>query len=118
MYQDSLIQEWLTRFDDLTSFSFMVYFELDEPTLQFLAKGLVARLNFIGDEGLFAVVHDTVDEELAKALGTYRGTSFTIIFPGMCEDLEPLIEDTILEGLKFIRVKAEYLGITKVNDYV
>lgn len=116
MFQDELIQEWMSIFDNLTSFSFMAFFDLTEDILQFLGKGLIARLMFMGEDGNLAIIHDTVDEETAKALGTYRGTSFTIIFPGLCEDYEALVKDTILEGLKFLRIKSEYLGITRMDD--
>ena len=36
----------------------------------------------MNETGQFAV-HDTVDEQTAKALGTYQGTSFSLIFPNI-----------------------------------
>jgi len=118
MFQDELIQEWLSKYDNLTSFSFMSFLNVEEELLQFVSKGLHLRLMIMNESEQFAIVHDTVDEQTAKALGTYQGTSFSIIFPGKYSDHEELVKATVLEGMQFLRIKTEYLGMTEAYDYV
>lgn len=118
MFQDELIQSWLAKYDNLTSFSFMAFLNVEEELLQFISKGLHLRLMIMNETGQFAIVHDTVDEQTAKALGTYQGTSFSLIFPGKYSDFEDLVKTTVLEGMEFLRIKVEYLGMTEAYDYV
>jgi hypothetical protein len=118
MYTEELVQEWLQVYDNLTSFSFMAYFYLREEEIHLLSKGLVARLMLINEDHKFAVIHDEVNEETARALSTYQGMSLSFIFPGKASDHENLVSTTILEGLEFLRIKGDYLGVTEVADYV
>ena len=118
MYSEPLVTEWLEKYDNVTSFSFMVFFKLTEEEMMLLSKGLTVRLLFLSKNGEFALVHDEVDEELAKALGTYQGINLCFIFPGDYSDLEDMVQSTVLEGLEFLRLKGEYLGMAKVKDNV
>ena len=118
MYSEPLVTEWLEKYDNVTSFSFMVFFKLTEEEMILFFKCLTVILLFLSINFYFLLLHDELDEELAKALGTYQGINLCFIFPGDYSDLEDMVESTVLEGLEFLRLKGEYLGMAKVKDNV
>ena len=119
MYSDDLVLSWLQVYKNVTSFSFEGFFPLGEKELNLLSKGLHVHLDYFADNQTeFAIIYDEINEELANALGTWRGTSLSFIFPGQCSDLEHLVEETIKNGLLFMRIKGEYLGMSEVDSGV
>lgn len=117
MFQDELILEWVKKYDNLTSFSFMVYLHIDIEDIALLSKGVSAHLMFENENPLHAIIYDTVDLETAKALGTYQGTSVSFIFPGKCFEYEEVVKHVVISGLDYLRIKGEYLGATEAMDY-
>ena len=117
MFTDELVQEWLQRYDNLTSFSFVSFKNIQESELTLLTKGISAHLLQTSKNPLHCVVYDDMDEETAKALGTYQGSSITFIFPGKCMEFEDLVKHVVLSGFEFLRIKGEYLGATEAFDY-
>jgi|5_EtaG_2_1085323.scaffolds.fasta_scaffold39884_3 hypothetical protein len=117
MFTDELVQEWLQRYDNLTSFSFSSFKNISEDELTLLTKGISAHLLQTNNNPLHCVVYDDIDEETAKALGTYQGSSITFIFPGKCIGFEDLVKHVVLSGFEFLRIKGDYLGATEAFDY-
>jgi hypothetical protein len=64
------------------------------------------------------VLYDPINEEEARAWGVYQGTSLEFIFAKDNIYLEKDIERIILEGIDYLRYKAEYLGSTSSDSNV
>lgn len=116
MFNDRLIQEWITEHGKATSFTFLVYGKIKEEEVDLITKGVLFGFN--SDEGNIAIFYDEIDEEQACAWNTYQGTSLSYVFGGDYSGIESKIVDLILSGLKFLRYKAEYKGIYFSDSYV
>ena len=65
-----------------------------------------------------AVFSEYIDEDMAVAWKTFQGTSITFVFGGDALDIEPVINEIISDGLKYLRYKNDYLGHYRSDSYV
>lgn len=110
MIPDAEIQNWVARHGTVTSFTFIVYGDLKDSEIGLLIKGLTVFLDYKSIISKVAVFCDIIDEEKAVAWNTYQGTRISFIFAGDVIGTESTVESTIMDGLKFLRYKAEYIG--------
>jgi len=114
MFNDSEITNWLNQYGVVTSFNFIAYGSLSDDDKDLLIKGLVVRLTPIVEKGKMAVLYDDIDEEKAVATNTFQGTSLNFLFAGEIDEQTSLIiENTILEGLTYLRYKGDFLGANR-----
>ena len=118
MLQDEHIQEWINEYGGVTSYTYLVYGEIDNRDLMMIQQGLTLRLLHKGHDHMMLFIEEIIDEELANALGHYRGTQINIVFRGDNSDIEELITSTISEGLEYLRLKHDFIGMMGANEYV
>ncbi len=116
MFNDGLIQKWITEYGKATSFTFLVYGKIKEDEVDLITKGILFGMD--ADKGEIAIFYDEIDEEQAYAWNTYQGTALSYVFAGDYSGVESKIVDLILSGLKFLRYKADYQGIYFSDSYV
>ena len=63
-------------------------------------------------------IEEKVTEELANALGVFRGIQVNLIFRGNNMKLHGLIVDTVSEGLDYLRLKHSFVGGVVRDEYV
>mgnify|MGYP003141875924 CR=1 FL=1 len=117
MFNDEQIQHWIETHGLATSFTFVVYGELKQHEVDLLIKGLIVCLDEL-EHGKIAIFFDSINEEQAVAWNVYQGTSLSFVFAGNFEDFEEDIKMVVLDGLEYLRYKAEYLGRYRSNSYV
>lgn len=117
MFNDEQIQHWIENYGLATSFTFVIYGEMKQHEIDLLIKGLVLGLDEI-ENGKFAIFFDTINEEQAVAWNVYQGTSLSFVFAGDYSSFEKEIKMVVLDGLEYLRYKAEYLGTYRSNSYV
>lgn len=118
MITDVNIQKWIEHHGAATSFTFMVYGALKEIEANLLIKGLVYLIDHESVNSKMAVYYDPIDEEKAVAWEIYQGTSLQFIFAGDIIESEETIKTIILDGLEFLKYKAEYIGHNRSDNYV
>ena len=118
MISDVNIQKWIEHHGTATSFTFMVYGDLSQIEADLLIKGLIYLMDSEAVNSKMAVYYDPIDEEKAVAWKTYRGTSLQFIFAGDVIESEEIIKTIILDGLEFLKYKADYMGHNKSDNYV
>ena len=117
MFHDADIQKWIEQHGVATSFTFMAYGKLSHDEVDLLIKGLIVQLADFDDTKM-AVFFDEVSEEQAVAWKVYQGTSLSFVFAGDYSSFEEEIKMVVLDGLEYLRYKAEYLGTYRSNSYV
>lgn len=118
MLQDTHIQQWISKYGGVTSYTYIVYGAIEQRDLMMIQQGLVLRLVHRGFEHDMIFIEEIIDEELASALNQHRGTQINVVFPGDNSDAEELITSTISEGLSYLRLKHDFIGIMGANEYV
>jgi hypothetical protein len=118
MYNDSEIQDWIQKHGVVSSFTFIVYGNILPPDVNVLTKGLIYHLQEYLSAGEMIVLYDPINEEEARAWNVYQGTSIAFIVAKDTIHLEEDIKKIVLEGLEFLRFKAEYLGSTNSDSNV
>ena len=118
MLQDKHIQEWIKEYGGVTSYTYLVYGEVDNRDLMMIQQGLTLRLVHKGHDHVMLMIEEYINEELANALGQYRGTQINVVFRGDNSDVEELITSTISEGLEYLRLKHDFIGVMGANEYV
>lgn len=103
------IPEWIEKYGYVDIFSFFAYGEMNEEDVNMLVRGLMVTSEYNTFDKI-AIAFDYMGEEEARAIMNYRGTSIKFIFAGGYAVLEEMIKEVILDGLEFLRFKAEYLG--------
>ena len=63
MFNDGLIQKWITEYGKATSFTFLVYGKIKEDEVDLITKGILG----VDDKGEIAIFYDDIDEEQAYA---------------------------------------------------
>jgi hypothetical protein len=108
----------LEEFGTIRTFNFFIYGEPSQEEIEIINRGLFFRIvhaTEIIKERVVAII-ENIGEEQANHLNCYRGTRMVL---GIAQnDLdENVIQDTILEGLDYLRFKADYLGMKEsVSD--
>jgi len=118
MLQDSHIQNWIRDYGSVTSYTFIVYGIVDEKDLVLIQQGLTIRLLHKSKNSTMLFIEEIVDEDLANALNQFRGTQINVVFRGSNKDLEDLIVSTVSEGLNYLRLKNDFIGVMEANEYV
>lgn len=108
----------LEEFGAIRTFNFFIFGEPSQEEVEIINRGLFFRIVHATEiiKERVVVIIETITEEQANQLNCYRGTRMVM---GIAQnDLdEDVIRDTTLEGLEYLRFKAEYLGMKEsVND--
>ena len=117
MFHDAQIQEWIENHGAATSFNFIIYGDINHDEVELLIKGLIVQLE-VKDAQSMAVFFDPIDEKQAVAWKMYRGTTLTFVFAGDKGNLEEMVSHIILDGLEYLRFKAEYIQSNRSVSYV
>jgi hypothetical protein len=117
MFNDEQIQNWIENHGVATSYTFLIYGDVKQHEVDVLIKGLVVCLDEI-EQGKIAIFYDTINEEQAVAWEVYQGTSLSFVFAGDYSSFENEIKTIVLEGLEYLRYKAEYLGTYRSDSFV
>jgi len=118
MFDDAQIQNWIEEFGTATSFTFLVYGTLRDEELSTLVKGLIFFLDIKGFNSDVAVIVEYIDEDMAVAWETFQGTSVSFVFGGDMLDAEEIVKEVILDGLKYLKYKNDYLGHYRSDSHV
>jgi len=118
MFDDAQIQNWIEEFGTATSFTFLVYGTLRDEELSTLVKGLIFFLDMKGFNSDVAVIVEYIDEDMAVAWETFQGTSVSFVFGGDMLDAEEIVKEVILDGLKYLKYKNDYLGHYRSDSHV
>ena len=118
LLQDSHIQEWIRDYGKVSSYSFIVYGPIEDSDLMMLQQGLSLRLLHRGEDANMIFIEEKVSEELANALGVFRGIQVNLVFRGDNTELHDLIVDTVSEGLDYLRLKHKFVGGVVRDEYV
>jgi hypothetical protein len=116
MYNDADVQKWIEHHGVATSFTFLVYGEMQSQEVDLLIKGLIFRVDV--DIPKMAIFFDVITEDQAVAWNTYRGTTITFVFAGDKLDIEEEVRYIILDGLEYLRYKADYLCSSRGESFV
>lgn len=118
LLQDSHVQEWIRDYGEVTSYSFIVYGPLEDTDLVMIQQGLSLRLLHRGEDANMLFIEEKVTEELANALGIFRGVQVNLVFRGDNTNLHDLIVDTVSEGLDYLKLKHKFVGGVVRDEYV
>ena len=61
---------------------------------------------------------EDIDEEEARALGTFQGTNLSVVLPEDRQDISSYVRSVCENFLKFVRLKNEFLGTRVVKNKV
>lgn len=115
MFNDEVIQQWITEKGKATSFTFIVYGQLKEEECTTLVRGLTFFLEVNQEIIEMVAFLDKIDEKQAVAWNTFQGTSLSLVFAGDKLYLEEQITEVIQDGLDYLKYKNDYLG-SKISD--
>ena len=124
MVNDPVLQELVDKYDHVFNLNFLVYGDLKDEEVALLTKGLIVMISSkltSAQHGEAVFLFDPISEETAVLHGTFQGTSLNVIYASSVEvkeDLLSLVEETILDGLKYLRYKADFQGITRSVSHV
>ena len=102
------LDEFINSHDVVQTYQFLIYGVPTEEEISLLARGLFFQFQDNPEEKAI-VVAQHIDEETAVALNQYRGVVLTFAFASR-KKKEPLIRTIVLDGIEYLRYKAEYLG--------
>ena len=110
--EEEVVRNWKNKYGSVTGYSFMIYGPMTVKDNAIINKGLTLILVNEGFSELrFVQVTEEVDMEKAEAYGLMRGWNIQWIFPG---DVDPtmgsIINQTIEEGLQFLRLSYQFVG--------
>ena len=117
MYDDDEVTLLIEKHGYVKSISIMVYATMKLEDVEMISSGIVPFLMVNNVKSSFVTLVDYIDEDLANISGGYVGTKISIIFGGEIPHEEYLVKH-IQEGLDFLRVKHELMGITRCDSGV
>lgn len=109
----------LFKFEKVKTFTFFVYGSPNEEELDVINKGLYFKIVHATEiiKERVVVIVEPILEEQANLLNCFQGTR--MIFGIAQNDIdEEVVQDTILDGFKYLRYKAEYLGMKETESNV
>jgi len=124
MVNDPVLQELVNKYDHVFNLNFLVYGDLKNEEVSLLTKGLIVMISSqlkLPHHGEAILLFDPISEETAVLHGTFQGTSLNVIYASSVEvekEILTLVEETILDGLKYLRYKADFQGTTRSVSYV
>jgi len=124
MVNDPVLQKLVDEYEYVFNYNFLVYGDMTSEEVKLLTKGLIVMISSkipSGQEGRAVLLFDPISEETAVLHRTFQGTSLNVIYASHDmpeENIMKLVEETILDGLEFLRYKADFQGITRSVSYV
>lgn len=110
MGEDEEVKEWVNEYGGVTSYSFMIYGPMTVRDNAIINKGLTLQMISEGlGELRYIQLSEEVDSEKAELYGLYRGWNIQWVFPG--DENHEIINNTIIEGLEFLKLMHDYLGV-------
>lgn len=107
---DGVLESFLSTHGKIQVHNFLIYGKPINEELDLLVKGLCVQLNLMDLlKKDICVFTENIDEEKAVAYKLFQGTLVTFAFTEL-EDLTPVVQTVIEDGLLFLRYKNEYLG--------
>ena len=109
----------LFKFEKVKTFTFFVYGSPNEEELDVINKGLYFKIVHATEiiKERVVVIIEPILEEQANLLNCFQGTR--MIFGIAQNDIdEEIVQDTILDSFKYLRYKAEYLGMKETESNV
>lgn len=103
------LDEFINKNGIVQTYRFFVYGEPNTEEVDMLIRGLLFQFLEASKDYLTMVVAEKVDEDSAVLFNKYRGVVLTFAFATK-DKPEELVENVILDGLEYLRFKAEYLG--------
>tara|TARA_R100000231_G_scaffold139321_2_gene120174 strand:+ start:19909 stop:20268 length:360 start_codon:yes stop_codon:yes gene_type:complete len=113
------LNELLAKFEKVRTFNFFVYGSPNEEEIEVINKGLYYRIVHATEiiKERVVVIIEPICEEKANLLNCYQGTR--MVFGIAQNDIdEDVVAKTILEGLEYLRYKAQYLGMKETESNV
>tara|TARA_R110002020_G_C16134271_1_gene761389 strand:- start:628 stop:981 length:354 start_codon:yes stop_codon:yes gene_type:complete len=110
--------KWVGEFGKVTTVSFMIFGPITEEYADLLAKGINLHLIAEHEMPLHMLFLKDVDEEEARALGTFQGTNLTVVLPEDRQDISTYVRGVCENFLRFVRLKNEFLGTRVVENNV
>ena len=110
--EEEILREWKNKHGSVTGYSFMIYGPMTVKDNAIINKGLTLILvNECFGELRFVQVTEEVDMEKAELYGLKRGWNIQWVFPGdVPQRVGILINQTIEEGLEFLKLHYEFVG--------
>jgi len=110
-----MTKKWKKRLEDLrnshndiTQFIFMVYGPFGERDFKILEYSLK---DIIGERNSF-YLFDDVSRDDAKTFNIFEGMSFQLFIGGKVDEFtQKAIQNTLVEGFNYLRIKAEFYGV-------
>ena len=107
--KNNWLEKWKEEFGGITSYSFNIYGPMTIRDQAILNHGLTMRIMKKGMLDLrFHNITEEIDTRLAELWGMKRGWNVQWVFPGEI-DL-PFIEETIIDGLNYLKLHHEFFG--------
>ena len=107
--EEQIVKEWKDEYGSVTGYSFMIYGPMTIRDQAILNHGLTMRIMKRKMADLrFHNITEEIDTKLAELWGMQRGWNVQWVFPGEI-DL-PFIEETLRDGLTFLKLNHEFFG--------
>ena len=113
------LNELLSKFEKVRTFTFFVFGSPNEEEIDVINRGLYFRIVHATEilKERVVVIVEPILEEQANLLNCFQGTR--MIFGIAQNDIdEQMVCDTILDGFKYLRYKADYLGMKETESNV
>jgi hypothetical protein len=109
----------LSKHGKIKTFTFFVYGKPTEEEIDLVNRGLYFRIILATriDKETSVMLAEEIDEDAAKQLDCYQGTRLVFAFAQDNID-NALVSETIMEGLDFIRYKADFIGVKETVEDV
>ena len=109
---ENYFEEWLNEYEEITSFSYMIFGHFGIRDNATINIGLTMRVMRLPETTRFGQAIEDVNEEMAEVFGVTRGTNVQWIFPGkLSKEAKEIVTKTINEGLDHLNIKYEFFGI-------
>tara|TARA_A200000159_G_C7113423_1_gene251660 strand:- start:135 stop:503 length:369 start_codon:yes stop_codon:yes gene_type:complete len=113
------LNELLSKFEKVRTFTFFVFGSPNEEEIDIINRGLYFRIVHATEilKERVVVIVEPILEEQANLLNCFQGTR--MIF-GIAQNNidEKIVCETILDGFKYLRYKADYLGMKETESNV
>tara|TARA_R100000406_G_C3114370_1_gene125169 strand:- start:1939 stop:2307 length:369 start_codon:yes stop_codon:yes gene_type:complete len=113
------LNELLAKYNSVKTYTFFIYGEPTEEEIDVINRGLYFRVVHATEiiKERVVVIVENIKEEQANLLDCYQGTRMVF---GIAQNEidEEVVSNTILEGFKYLRYKAEYLGMKETENNV
>jgi len=106
------LDDYINTRSRVVTFQFFIFGHISEDDITMRTQGLFIQLKLqeypTNDDNI--VFAELIDEEKAKAYDCWQGVSLTFGFTSLTLSAEPVVRDTVVDGLMFLRYRYDYLG--------